>query len=279
MQFESQLVALPAPNRKHFVLKHVIFPCIVKTDFVKSLCYGECHGVMWHGNAKNTKKALYDMMEKMGGFQVQMYSLQPAGGNSAEGKVNFYTGLNDDDIDAGFDYIEKHGPGTHHSNTQLRWISKQFISEDNPVGKWPERLIKEALRNLMNDGVLALPVHDFPLTLVDVEPGVLMILEKLFPSFTDKALGMHGFRETSEFDFFRGEAGRPERPDIFDDGSLPELLNFTSFGAGATFFNKCAATTPEDLERFWGLRTIETNNLWKPFFLARRDLRLKCRDP
>ena len=163
----------------------------------------------------------------------------------------------------------------------------------------------------MNDGVLALPVHDCPLTLVDVEPGVLMILEKLFPSFTDKALGMHGvsnvgkpplgrtiamalsrywirklksnhipgFREASEFDFFRGEAGRPERPDIFDDGSLPELLNFTSFGAGATFFNKCAATTPEDLERFWGLRTIETNNLRKPFFLARRDLRLKCRDP
>ena len=106
----------------------------------------------------------------------------------------------------------------------------------------------------MNDGVLALPVHDFPLTLVDVEPGVLMILEKLFPSFTDKALGMHGvpnvgktplgrtiamamsrywirklksnhipgFREASEFDFLRGEAGRPERPDIFDDGSLPE---------------------------------------------------------
>ena len=31
-----------------------------------------------------------------------------------------------------------------------------------------------------------------------------------------------GFREVSEFDFFRGEAGRPELPDIFDDGSLPE---------------------------------------------------------
>ena len=64
MQFEYQLVALPTPNRKHFVFKHVIFPCLVKTDFVKSLCYGECHGVMWHGNAKNTKKALYYMMEK-----------------------------------------------------------------------------------------------------------------------------------------------------------------------------------------------------------------------
>ena len=47
-------------------------------------------------------------------------------------------------------------------------------------------------RNLMNDGVLALPVHDFPLTLVDVDPAVLFILKKLFPYFTDKALGMHG---------------------------------------------------------------------------------------
>ena len=30
----------------------------------------------------------------------------------------------------------------------------------------------------MNDGALALPVHDFPLTLVDIEPGMLDILEK-----------------------------------------------------------------------------------------------------
>ena len=31
-----------------------------------------------------------------------------------------------------------------------------------------------------------------------------------------------GFRESCEFDFFRGEAGRQDRPDIFDDGSLAE---------------------------------------------------------
>jgi hypothetical protein len=32
-----------------------------------------------------------------------------------------------------------------------------------------------------------------------------------------------GFREACEFDFFRGEAGRQETLDIFDDGSLPLL--------------------------------------------------------
>ena len=128
------------------------------------------------------------------------------------------------------------------------------MPEENPIKNWPERLIKEALRNLKNDGVLALPLHDFPLTLADVDPAVLFILGKLFPYFTDKALGMHGipnvgktllgriiavamskywarkwnskslpgFREASEFNFFRGEAGRQDRPDLFDDGSLPE---------------------------------------------------------
>ena len=100
--------------------------------------------------------------------------------------------LTEESIEAGFDYIEAHGPRTHHANTQLKWITKQFISEKSPIKLWPERLIKEALRNLMNDGVLALPVHDFPLTLVDVEPAVLLILENLFPCFTGKALGMHG---------------------------------------------------------------------------------------
>ena len=122
----------------------------------------------------------------------------------------------------------------------------------------------------MNDGVLAVPVHDFPLTLVDVEPSVLNMLQGIFPLFLDKALGMHGvpnvgktplgriiamamsrywvkklgsenvpgYREASEFDFFRGEAGRQDRPDIFDDGSLPDqpmrkLKGFCDVGAEA----------------------------------------------
>ena len=57
------------------------------------------------------------------------------------------------------------------------------------------------------------------------------------------------------------------------------VLNFVSFAAGATFFNKCAATTPEDLERFWDGKTTETNNLWRPCVFARRELRSKCRGP
>ena len=157
--------------------------------------------LQWQGNAKNVTKAFQRMFEKMGGFQVQALTLQASGvgggggggGPQSDEKGKFHQNLTEEAIDAGFDYIETHGPRTHHANTQLKWITKQLISEESPIKNWPERLIKEALRNLMNDGVLALAVHDFPLTLVDVVPAVLFILEKLFPyNFTDNALGMHG---------------------------------------------------------------------------------------
>ena len=61
-----------------------------------------------------------------------------------------------------FDYIERYGPRSQHSNTQLQWVQQQFISiKDSPIKAWPERLIKETLKNLMNDdGVLALLVRD-----------------------------------------------------------------------------------------------------------------------
>ena len=187
------------------------------------------------------------MWEKMGGFQVQSFALQPSCSTS-EGRENFYHNLVEEDIDVGFDGIEQHGARTHtHFNTQLRWISKHFINEESPIQAWPERLIKEALQNLMSEEVLALPVHDFPLTLVDDDPCVLQTLEKFFPiihwqgirhawgaesrqdttgkGYWVRKVGTNdpsGYREASEFDFFRGEAGRQDRPDIFDDGSLPE---------------------------------------------------------
>ena len=253
MPFDFQLAVIPLADGQKFLVKQIVFSDRVKGEIAKQICHGDCQTISWQGNAVNLKKAVQFMWEKMGGFQVQSFALQPSCSTS-EGRENFYHNLTEEDIDVGFDWIEQHGPRTHHSNTQLRWISKQFINEESPIRTWPERLIKEALRNLMSEGVLALPVHDFPLTLVDVDPCVLEILEKFFPSFTDKALGMHGvpnlgktplartiamamsrywvrklgtnnspgYREASEFDFFRGESGRQDRPDIFDDGSLPE---------------------------------------------------------
>ncbi|CAE7035340.1 unnamed protein product [Symbiodinium sp. CCMP2592] len=99
------------------------------------------------------------------------------------------------------------------------YLVKHFIFKEQD---WPERLIKEALRNLMSDVVPALPVDDFPLTLVDVDPT--NILEKFFPHFNEKALGMHGVPNVGKTPLARivAMAMSRDRPDIFDDGTLSE---------------------------------------------------------
>ena len=68
------------------------------------------------------------MVEKMVGFQTQSFALSPAGAAPSDRKT-FYDGLSDDKIDEGFDFVERYGPRSHRSNTQLRWITKQLISE------------------------------------------------------------------------------------------------------------------------------------------------------
>ena len=145
MQFDFQLAAVPLPDQpgKYFLLKHISFSEQVKIEFPKTLCHGDCLCVQWQGHNKNIRKALQYMFDNMGGFQIQSFALSPAGAASSDRKT-FYDGLSDDKIDEGFDFIEQYGPRSHHSNTQLRWITKQLISEGSPIKDWPERLIKEA---------------------------------------------------------------------------------------------------------------------------------------
>ena len=100
---------------------------------------------------------------------------------------------------------------------------------------------RKSLRNLSQDGVLAQVHTEWPLTLYDIDVRILKALAPLFPTFSEKALGLHGepgvgktpvarsvamamsryhirrigkvgkvepsFRQASEFDFSRGQSG------------------------------------------------------------------------
>lgn len=124
-----QLYVLSTSDGQHFLMKHIFLSDRVKGEFGSSLCYGEPRMLDWHGNAKNLKKSVQYMLEKMGGFQVQSFILQASVGSAGgEAKGSFFQGMTEDDIDQGFNFIEKYGPHSHHSNTQLRWISKQLAS-------------------------------------------------------------------------------------------------------------------------------------------------------
>lgn len=112
---------------------------------VHEVPYGDCYMAAWQSNAKNIKEALQYMLEKWVDFKSRatLHSATRKWSKPrSQGQLLKWTGCAWHRWWARF-YWE-HGPRIHHANTQLRWISKQFVSEDRPVkigpNVWSRRL-------------------------------------------------------------------------------------------------------------------------------------------
>lgn len=244
------IAVVPQNDGKFLVCKLINLKDKVKTPFAKSLCYGSPRLIDWLGNVRAVKKCVHFIFEHLGGFQIRNHVLR----SHEDGKPEKERSA--EEWEFGFDFIEQSGPRDNVKNKMLRWVTVQVNNPDSPVYKWPPVLVEKSLRNLSNDGVLA-QVHDqWPLTLFDLDIRFLNALAPLVQSLKEKAIGFHGepgagktpvartiamaisrhwirkaqkigevmpsFRQASEFDFFRGQAGSIFRPDIFDDGSFCE---------------------------------------------------------
>ena len=76
--------------------------------------------------------------------------------------------LSEDSVDKGFQFIEEEAGRLGSEWKRVQWITKHVsINQDSPIFSWPLALVEKSLRALQNDGVLALPVEDFYLTLAD----------------------------------------------------------------------------------------------------------------
>ena len=244
------LAVVPQTDGKFCVVKIVNFKEKAKASDLKEYVFGTPHVVDWAGEVKTRKKCLHYAFENIGGFQCRNHVFR----THDEGKPE--NDRTEEEWDAGFDFIEQHGPRENVRNKGLRWVTIQISKGNSPIYKWPSLLVEKSLRNLAQDGVLA-NVHEiWPLTLYDLDVRILRALAPLIPTLNEKALGFHGtpgsgktpvartvamalsrhniraankvgsvtpsFRQASEFDFFRGQTGTLFRPDIFDDGSLAE---------------------------------------------------------
>ena len=92
------------------------------------------------------------LLESMGGqfrcFQLAMQATAPR-------KQAAFEELEDEELDAGFDFLSKHGPRSGSDLQQLRWQTKELRKKDSPVFGWPQALVDKALRALSSDGALA----------------------------------------------------------------------------------------------------------------------------
>lgn len=244
-----------------YVVKLINFKEKVKTSVAASVCTGKPYMIDWVGEVRSMKKVIHFIFAKLGGYQWRHHVLR----TREEGRPE--KERSQDEWDFGFDFIENKGPRENTKNKQLRWVTIEVNKADSPVYKWPPALVEKSLRNLSNDGVLAMVHEQWPLTLYDIDNRLLRALAPLVPTLSEKALGFHGepgagktpfartiamaisrwwlqkhrvdaapaFRQACEFDFFRGQSGSLYRPDIFDDGTLSEqqfkkLKAFTDVG-------------------------------------------------
>ncbi|OLQ12517.1 hypothetical protein AK812_SmicGene3591 [Symbiodinium microadriaticum] len=156
---------------------------------------------------------------------------------------------NDEEQDAGWDFIINEGERDKGELRQLRWIHRHINREGSPIKGWPEKLVQRALDSLANDGCLASLTTRYDLTMQDFEPLFVQgVMETVVPYLLDHSLWLlgepgkgktplartlamafsryHGgngaFRSSSDFDFFRGLPFNKTIPALYDDGDISD---------------------------------------------------------
>ncbi|OLQ01407.1 hypothetical protein AK812_SmicGene15849 [Symbiodinium microadriaticum] len=208
---------------------------------------GQGYEIAWGaGHKQIERKALQWMLEQMGGLQFRHFSLTSEKKRSASAAALGNT-TSEDDQDAGWDFIIKHGERDRGQLKQLRWIHKHIGKEGSPIKGWSEKLVQKALDSLANEGCLAKLTTRYDLTIHDFHPTFLdTIFKVLVPHLADHSLWLlgepgvgktplarvtammfsryHGgegcFRSSSDFDFFRGIFFDKTIPAVYDDGDI-----------------------------------------------------------
>jgi hypothetical protein len=221
----------------------------------KSYERGEMHLINYGACSKVGKRVFLHLFEELGGFQVRYYELQTNSQSASES-----TACSDElaAIDRGFDFLEKAWKERSVAATgmkQVQWIIRNIKDEASPIFgqgafKWTDRLVREALRSLRDEGVLAKVVATNPYTIKTFAPWFVdEVLVKLLPHLKTKSLGLVGrsgvgktpvmegvatifsrfwrrelgiegpgvYRTATDLDFFRGEVGTTHELHIWID--------------------------------------------------------------
>ena len=269
----TQFVVIPQNNGKVCVVTHMYSPDLkLSKSTVEALCYSAPQTLQWQGHAMTFRKGWQWFLEQMGGWQCRQYALShvlPSEKGRADKAGNYMSGLTEEEVDKGFAFIEEEAGRLGSEWRRVQWTTKNLnINPESPIFGWPLGLVEKSLKAIQTDGVLTLPTEDFYFTLADLDYSFLQFAGRhVIKMMKTHAVGIIGgpgsgktplariialcasrywkrvlnvttpasYRESSEFDFFRGQPGRKDRPDIYDDGCLADepvrkLKGFTDVG-------------------------------------------------
>ena len=145
------IFAMPLEDGKFAVVKVVEMVDKRKKGFLKDLCVGSPRMISWGeiggSNPRHNLKAFQYMIEGLGGFHARAFGLAPSSKESGE--------LDEDAIDAGFDYIYDEGPRHSEKLVQMKWTAKKTHKQSNsPIAA----AVMSAL-GLLRKGCCALAAH------------------------------------------------------------------------------------------------------------------------
>ena len=84
------------------------------------------------------------MLEQLGGNQFRRFSLSAEKRKVIAGRPP----ANEEDQDAGWDFIIQHGERDKGNLKQLRWIHRNINRDGSPIHGWNEKLVQRALDSL-----------------------------------------------------------------------------------------------------------------------------------
>ena len=160
---------VPAEPGHYLVIKHYKFHKRVSATGFKITSVGEAwvlDGTQLEKHKRMSGHMIHYVLGHLGGFCLVANSL-----NAPEVEKKLLT---EEEIDAGYDYIEQNAPLSVHNNALARWIMKQKNAPESPVFGWLESKIREAANNIIMGKSLAKLVEDYPLTLKQLRNWVLL---------------------------------------------------------------------------------------------------------
>ena len=159
MTVQLQMIILKDQDGNHAITKHLAFPSV-------ELCIAPMSNSPKVGRSCNTASK---------GLAVGTSNAISSPGSPNEERE-------DEETDAGFDFILKHGPQSSFEMAQLRWQTKAIRKETCPIFGWPTGLVGKSLTNFSSDAALARREFcwPIPLTLKYYAPWLLKSLETIW---------------------------------------------------------------------------------------------------
>ena len=250
--FHMNLNIVPTDAQQCDIVKHYVFDGQVPAHVAAEIVHGQAMVLNIGSNKKAGAKPFMYMMQRLRGFTSSFVKLQLRNKSGKKAALE-----QPEDIDAGYDLIQKECPRANSKNEQNRWIDKQVSDPDSKVFGWAVTRVASACRNLKDAGSHASSETEYPLYFGHFEIWFQNIMKTIIPRLDTETmmwLGVPGAGKTQgqyivgfamarchiwedskegivspacrtapDFDCFKNEEGNKYRSTLFDDGDLDRM--------------------------------------------------------